>query len=146
MSLDLESRLALEDDEPTVVAFLADHGGRVFVQVGEPAERWLVLRPAREPGEEYAARLKWTRHPHEPPSVTFTAGVGGPVGVMSAWPQIPGYRAPNDICMPFTAEGYALHVDWKTGPDAWDPTGNTYLRVATQLQDDLDHRYQGRAR
>jgi hypothetical protein len=47
--------------------------------------------------------------------------------------------------MPFTAEGLALHPEWRTGPDAWTPTPNPYLRVVTQLQDDLDNRYAGRA-
>ncbi|MDQ6613306.1 MAG: hypothetical protein M3083_00685 [Actinomycetota bacterium] len=145
MSLDLESRLALEQDEPAVVEFLAHHGGRVFLQVGEPAVRWLAIRPATDPAQVYVARLTWLRHPHDPPSVTFTTGVGGEAGAVSAWPIIPGYRAPGDICMPFTAEGFGLHPDWRAGPDAWEPTGNPYLRVATQLQDDLDHRYQGRA-
>jgi hypothetical protein len=145
LTLDLESRLALEEDEPAVVAFLAQHGGRIFAQVEEPAVRWLTLRPASESEQIYVARLTWTRHPHDPPSVTFTVGVGGDSGVVAAWPRVAGYRAPNDICMPFTAEGFALHVEWNTGPDAWVPNGNTYLRVATQLQDDLDHRYQGRA-
>ncbi len=145
MTLDLESRLALEEHEPAVVAFLAEHGGRIFAQAGELAVRWLVLRPVTDLNQEYTARLTWVRHPHDAPSVTFTLGVGGSVGVTGAWPLIPGYRAPNDICMPFTSEGFSIHPEWRTGPDAWIPTGNPYLRIATQLQNDLDHRYQGRA-
>ena len=77
--------------------------------------------------------------------MTFLNGPRGTAGVAHAWPMIPGYRAPNDICMPFTAEGYVTHPEWRLGPHAWAATGNPFLRVVQQLQDDLDYRYQGRA-
>ena len=58
---------------------------------------------------------------------------------------VPGYRAPGDICQPFTAEGFALHPDWASGPEAWSAEGNPFLRVVAQLQNDLYFRCQGRA-
>ncbi len=145
MSLDVESRLALIEDEAAVLDFLALHGGMVVTDPGDEAIRWVTLHPRATPAETYFVRLRWMSYPHAAPSVLFTTAVGGQTGVTSAWPQIPGYRPPNDICMPFTAEGLALHSEWNTGPDAWTPALNPYLRVITQLQDDLDNRYAGRA-
>jgi hypothetical protein len=145
VSLDLESRLALDEDEAAVTSFLAGHGGAVTPDPTHPATRWVTLQPRSTPTETYVVRLHWSTYPHAAPSVQFAAAVGGPTGVSSAWPQIPGYRPPNDICMPFTAEGLALHPEWISGPEAWTATPNPYLRVVTQLQDDLDHRYGGRA-
>lgn len=144
MPLDLESRLALDEDQHAVVAFLAERAGEAIIDPADDATRWVILHPSIQRAERYVARLVWTVYPHRPPSVLFVTDVGGQLGVASAWPLIPGYRAPNDICMPFTSEGYGLHAEWATGPDAWQIAPNPYLRVVTQLQDDLDHRYQGR--
>ena len=104
MSLDVESRLALARDEPAVVEFLNEHGGSVEAD-SDDAVRWVTLHPVREPGQNYVARIVWSSYPHKEPSVLFADGVRGALGVASAWPNIRGYRAPNDICMPFTAEG-----------------------------------------
>lgn len=151
-SLDLESRLALAEDAAAIEAFLAPVAGRLHQQspgaagvIEDDGARWIELHPAADPEQTYVVRLIWQTYPHAAPSVTFVHQVGDCPGNMAAWPRIPGYRAPNDICMPFTAEGYALHVEWTTGPQAWDRTGNPFLRVVTQIQDDLDNRYQGRA-
>lgn len=58
----------------------------------------------------------WTRYPDDPPSILFADAIGGRLGITHAWPVSPGYRAPNDICKPLSAEGYALHPEWRTGP------------------------------
>jgi hypothetical protein len=151
-TLDLESRLALAEDAPAIESFLGPVAGRLHPQspgaagvIEDDGGRWLELHPAAHPEQTYVVRLTWKAYPHAAPSVTFVLEVGGSPGDMAAWPLIPGYRAPNDICMPFTAEGYAVHPEWTTGPQAWDSTGNPFLRVVTQIQDDLDNRYQGRA-
>jgi hypothetical protein len=92
------------------------------------------------------ARIAWTRYPQNAPSVKFADGVGGTLTVTKAWPVIAGYRPGNfDICKPLTAEGFALHAEWRTGPHAWSATGNPFLWVVSQLQDDMNHRYQGRS-
>ncbi len=145
MSLDVESRLTLARDEPAVVEFLSGYGANVQTDLDDDAVRWLTLHPKSQPGETYFARIAWSSYPHREPSVLFTDSVSGALGVPSAWPNIGGYRAPNDICMPFTAEGFNTHPEWRSGPQAWSPLGNPYLRVVAQLQDDFDHRYQGRA-
>jgi hypothetical protein len=145
MSLDVESRLALARDEPAVVEFLSELDANVQTDLDDDAVRWLTLHPRSSPSEIYIARIIWSVYPHREPSVLFTDSVRGALGVQSAWPNIAGYRAPNDICMPFTVEGFNTHNEWRSGPQAWSALGNPYLRAVVQLQDDFDHRYQGRA-
>lgn len=142
---DAETLINLSDDEAAVTAFLAEHDGRLVREADDPAICWLELRPAASPSERFYARLVWTRYPDDPPSILFADGVGGQLGVERAWPIAPGYRAPNDICKPLSAEGYALHPEWRTGSDAWPTEGNPFLWVAETLQYDLDNQYQGRA-
>ena len=110
----------------------------------DPSIYWLEMRPLSLPQERYYPRVAWRVYPHAAPSVLFADGLRGPLGVPRAWPRIPGYRAPNDICKPFTAEGFAIHPDWSTGPDAWPTDGNPFLWVVETLQYDLDNDYSGR--
>jgi hypothetical protein len=128
-----------------VKEFLEGHNGSVVADERDPAVYWITLHPQSDPEETYVARLVWTRYPHSAPSVLFASSVGGEVGQARYWPIVPGYRPPNDICMPFTAEGLGLHTEWSSGPQAWIVQGNPFVRVAQQLQDDLDNRYGGRA-
>lgn len=158
--MDLETIGALKDDEAEVHAFLAENGGvlqgdaEVAVasedtaehRPGVPGRYWLSMRPLSNPTERYYPCVTWTVYPHHPPSVKFAQGIGGSLTVTSAWPVIPGYRPTSfDICMPFTAEGSALHSEWARGPHAWRPTGNPFLSVVQQLQSDLNDRYGGRS-
>lgn len=143
---DLETLTNLEADEATVASFLEEHGGRLERDPDEKNVYWLTLRPRSEPDETYFVRVAWTSYPHEPPSVKFAAGVRGSLNVTSAWPVIPGYRPGSfDICKPFTAEGYGLHAEWRSGPEAWRSTGNPFLWIATMLQSDLNNSYGGRS-
>lgn len=146
--IDEESRLNLDDDRPAVEEFLAEFGEEL-VQRPEDVNigvYWIKLHPRSAPQETYVARVAWTRYPDAAPSVKFADAVGGSLGVVKAWPNCNGYRPGNfDICKPFTAEGFALHPEWRTGPHAWRTTGNPFLFVVAQIQDDLNHRYQGRA-
>lgn len=143
--IDEESRLNLEADEAAVREFLAEFGGELLRDTNDAGVYWLSLRPnAHE--EVYVARVAWTRYPQAAPSVKFADKINGSLSVTHAWPLISAYRAPSfDICKPFTAEGYALHAEWRTGPQAWPTAGNPFLWVASQLQDDMNHRYQGRS-
>lgn len=143
---DQESLLNLAADEVAVVAFLTDNGGRLTRDGGDAAAYWLRMRPVRAPTEIYYVRVAWSAYPHAAPSVKFADSVGGLLTVTSAWPVIPGYRpASFDICKPMTAEGYALHAEWRTGPDAWPTSGNPFLWVAEIVQYDLDNHYGGRS-
>lgn len=146
MSLDDESRLNLVEDEAAVHAFVAEHCGCLDRDPQESGTYWLTLRPRTEPNERYVVRVAWTTYPHEPPTVRFAPVIGGSLTSTAAWPTIPGYRpASFDICKPFTAEGFNLHPDWRSGPEAWRTTGNPFLHVATVIQYDLDNNYTGRS-
>jgi len=143
---DQETLLNLADDEVAVATFLADNGGHLTRDDADPAVYWLTLRPSSAPSETYYVRLAWTAYPHQPPSIKFADTIGGSVAATRAWPLIPGYRAPSfDICKPMSAEGYALHPEWRQGPDAWPTIGNPFVWVAEMLQFDLDNNYTGRA-
>jgi hypothetical protein len=143
---DYETLLNLADHEAAVVGFLTDRGGCLVRDQPDSATYWLAARPASAPQETYYVRVAWTAYPHQPPSIKFADAIGGSVTVTRAWPVIPGYRpASQDICKPMSAEGYALHPEWRSGPDAWPTKGNPFLWLAQTLQYDLDNHYTGRA-
>jgi hypothetical protein len=143
---DQESLLNLAADEVAVAAFLADNDGHLSRDATDAAVYWLRMRPVGAPAEIYYVRVAWSAYPHDAPSVKFAGSIGGLLTITRAWPMIPGYRPPSfDICKPMTVEGYALHPDWRTGPDAWPTTGNPFLWVIEILQYDLDNYYSGRA-
>ncbi len=143
---DLETLLNLAEDEVAVMAFVAGNGGHLERDKADAAMYWLTARPVRVPAEVYYVRLAWYAYPHRPPSVKFADASGGSLTVTRGWPLIPGYRAASfDICKPMTAEGFALHPDWQTGPDAWPVTGNPFLWVVEMIQFDLNNSYGGRA-
>ena len=138
--MDVESRLALADHEPAVIAFLEENEGALDRDGAVDGQYWLTLRPKSTPQERFYVCLAWSVYPHRPASVRFADAVGGAFGVPHAWPSIPNYRVPNDICKAFTAEGYAAHPEWR-----WSTDGNPFLWTVTVLQDDLDTKYTGRA-
>ncbi len=143
---DQETLLSLADDEVAVEAFLTGRGGHLALDAANPAIYWLTVRPCSAPLEAYNVRLAWTAYPHSAPSIRFADAPGGSVTVTGAWPVIAGYRAASfDICKPMSAEGYGLHPEWQSGPDAWPTTGNPFLWVAEMIQFDLDNSYAGRA-
>lgn len=143
--MDLESRLNLQADATAVAKLLEHHGGRLVADDADAGVHWLEMHPRCATSEIYVARVKWARYPDAPPSVKFATEVGGRIDVLTAWPVIPGYRPTAfDICMPFTAEGFAVHPDWAQTKEAWTGTGNPFLWVAETLQRDLNNRYQGR--
>jgi hypothetical protein len=140
----LETHLSLEADEEAVVDALSDYDGTLCRDTETPGLYWLVLKRSASPQETFYVRVAWSAYPSAPPSVLFVDGIRGPSNVPRAWPVVPGYRGPVDICQPFTAEGFALHPDWATGPNAWRMTGNPFLYVVNRLQFDLNNKYQGR--
>lgn len=144
--MDLESSLNLEADEPQVVDFVREHGGDIERDGQQAGVYWLTLHPRSSPNESYYVRLAWQSYPHAAPSVKFADGVRGGLHSTRAWPVIAGYRPGSyDICKPFTAEAFALHPEWRTGPDAWRSEGNPFLWVVGMLQHDVDNHYQGRS-
>lgn len=145
MSVDLESKLNLQADAEAVAVLLAQHGGRLHADADDPAVSWLEMIPAGDSDQIYIARLAWTSYPGAAPSVKFATAVGGRLDVTSAWPTVPGFRPTVfDICMPFTAEGFNVHPEWRTSAEAWQAAGNPFLFVTSTLQRLLDTRYTGR--
>jgi hypothetical protein len=143
--MDLESRLNLQADATAVAKLLDQHRGRLVADDAHAGVHWLEMHPRSAMSEIYVARVMWARYPDAPPSVKFATEVGGRIDGLTAWPVIPGYRPTAfDICMPFTAEGFAVHPDWAQTKEAWTGTGNPFLWVAETLQRDLNNRYQGR--
>ena len=144
--IDLETRLRLEADFPSVAEFLAENDGAAEADMVEPGVYWLTMRPRTVPQERYYVRVAWERYPGAPPSVRFAMAIGGDLNVTSAWPLVPNYRPSSfDICMPFTKEGFALHAEWAGGREAWPTVGNPFLWVVDLMQDHLDRLYQGRS-
>jgi hypothetical protein len=143
---ELETKLALEQDEAAVRELVAERGAALKRDPSEAGIYWLTLHPAKEPDEEFVVRIAWSAYPHQPPSVKFADTIGGSLELSSAWPMIPGYRpGEHDICQPFTAEAFKVHPDWAQGPDAWTGTGNPFLWVVDRLLGDMVERYQGRS-
>lgn len=145
MSLDLESKLSLEADEGAVAAFLREHGGRLRRDESEAAIYWATMVPASDPTESYLARLLWSSYPGAAPSVKFATSIGGSLEDSTAWPVVAGFRPQSrDICMPITAEGFALHPDWTQTAEAWRSSGNPFLYVVSALQQRMNNQYGGR--
>lgn len=143
---DLETRLALEQDEPSARRAAAQYGATLQPDAEAPTVFWLTMSPAAEPAERFFARIAWSSYPDEPPSIKFADAVAGRLDLSRSWPVIPGYRpGERDICQPFTAEGHAIHPNWSSGPEAWRATGNPFLWVVLQMLHDIADRYKGRS-
>ena len=135
--MDNESRLRLQTHEPAVRAFLAETGGELLHRDHYPdGFYWVTIAP-RSGAAPFIARVVWTVYPDQPPSVLFATAIGGPVDA-AGWPDAPGYRRGADICKPFTAEGQAVHPEWRNGIHAWRGEGNAFLHVVETMQGDID--------
>lgn len=141
------SALNLDDDLEEVLT--TTDAARWTIQRAAPLEVWATLSPAGHSRETYQARLLWSIYPDEPPSLKFRDPVTGSLTQSSAWPRLPGLRPGSlDACVNWTAEGLALHPEWRR--DAryrWDGHGNALLKVLRILQEQLDDPslYQGRS-
>jgi hypothetical protein len=143
---DLETKLALEQDETAVLELVEERRARIEPDGSEPGVYWLTISPPKNPEEEFFVRIAWSDYPQRPPSVKFADAVGGRLDLSSSWPLIPGYRpGDHDICQPFTAEGFKVHPEWESGAETWTGTGNPFLWVVGILLGDMVERYQGRS-
>ena len=147
--MDYESQLRLERDAAVVRATLEAAGGQLVHRVADPDDPdapiddptglyWAVIQPTEPDTKPFIARVLWTVYPDQPPSLLFATEIGGPTNLPSAWPAATGYRAPSDICKPFTAEGQGLHSEWAAGAQAWRSDGNPFLYVIENVQDDIN--------
>lgn len=130
--MDLESRLRLAADIEAVRAFAATAGGHLLSRAEDPVGLyWLVLSHG---DVQFIARIAWRTYPGAPPSVLFATEVGGATSDPRGWPSAVGFRPPNDICKPFTAEGHALHPEWAP---TWRRGGNPFLWVVETIHGDI---------
>lgn len=137
--MDYESQLRLERDAVAVRVALEAAGGQLIHRDDEPTGLyWALIQPSTADNAPFIARILWSVYPDRPPSLLFANEVGGATEIMSAWPAAPGYRAPADVCKPFTAEGLALHIEWGNGPNVWRSEGNPFLYVVETVQGDID--------
>lgn len=144
--MDVESELRLGRDAVAVRAFLEATGGALVRRDDDiPGLYWAVLQPADRKQASFIARLLWTIYPDRQPSLLFANEIGGPTNDPRGWPAASGYRAPNDVCKPFTAEGVTLHPDWAAGVHAWRSDGNPFLYVVETVQGDIDRAAGARA-
>jgi hypothetical protein len=144
VTLDLESALSLKADAEAVAEFVSEHGGRLELDEDESIY-WLVLVPACDRNESYVARLVWSVYAGAPPSIKFASAVGGSIEDPRSWPRVQGFRPESrDICMPISAEGFALHPEWAKSAEAWKADGNPFLYVVATLQHLMNTRYSGR--
>lgn len=108
-------------------------------------EVFATMSSRRAPQEQFFVRLLWSEYPGLP-SLKFRDPGTGRLDIPRAWPQCPGFRPTSlDACVSWTAEGHALHPEWRNAPATrFDCTGNTLFRVLCILQDTLDFSFEGR--
>lgn len=110
-----------------------------------PLGLFAVMHPISSPDEFYKARIRWTDY-FGPFSLKFINMMNGTDSDPIAWPKCFGFRPKSqDACLPWTAEGHALHPEWKNSttqrfPNVDAPMQHALLRV----QFALDTSYQGR--
>lgn len=110
-----------------------------------PLGLFAIMHPISNPSELYKARFRWIDY-FSPFSLKFINMTNGAETDPTAWPIFFGSR-PSALlaCLPITAEGHALHPDWKNSvaqsfPIVEVPMQHALLR--TQLL--LDNSYEGR--
>jgi hypothetical protein len=121
------SRWKLERDRSCPLGLLAD------------------MHPRSKPTELYRARVRWADY-FGPFSLKFIALSTGSETDPTAWPRCFGFRpASVDACLPWTAEGHALHPDWKNSRSQRFPKVEAPMQFALlQVQYSLDNTYEGR--
>jgi hypothetical protein len=138
------SKLNLKDDFDEATGVPDAHRWRL--ELPGDLEVLVTLSPVTAPQEEFQARLLWNRYPDEAPSLKFRDRASGRIDSPQAWPLGRGFRPQSlDACVNWCAEGFGLHPEWKNDPRwYWNSNGNPLLWVIRQLQEELDHYYQGR--
>lgn len=102
-----------------------------------------VMHPLSKPQELFKCRLRWSDY-FKPVSLKFIDMATGADTNPRAWPQCFGFRPGSlDACLPWTAEGHALHPEWSSSgafPKVQAPLQFALLNVQTSL----DNSYTGR--
>jgi len=110
-----------------------------------PLGLFAVMHPISKPTELFKAHLRWNIL-LAPPSLKFVDMATGTESVPSAWPQCFGFRPSSlDACLPWTAEGHALHPEWAASSKNSFPKLDAPLQHALlNVQNSLDKSYTGR--
>lgn len=110
-----------------------------------PLGLFVTTHPRTEPARLYRARFRWSDL-YKAPSLKFIDLQTGSDGVPEAWPRCHGFRPGSlDACLPWTAEGHALHPDWATsGTNAFPKVDAPVQFALMMLQVTLDTTFQGR--
>ena len=119
---------------------------RLKVEKTAELEVTVCLASSKAPAEEFIARLRWVKYPDGLPSVKFLDAVGGSDTNKSAWPTGRGMRPDSlDTCMHWTAEGHALHPEWRHARGyGLNVEGNVVEQALVFLQQWFDIEYTGR--
>ena len=140
-----EARLALAEDIVEVRDSAGDRGWTIVSHEGLVVT---VDLTSRIDSQTYRLRLACDGYPDSAPSVKPIDPETGRSDTVRAWPACDGFRPVGDICMPLTAEGFALHPEWTNDPALrWISSGNPLLRVLEEFQAHIDNpaKYRGRA-
>ena len=104
-----------------------------------------VMHPLGKPEELFKARLRWIDL-MKAPSLKFIDIATGSDNAPAAWPKCFGFRPGSlDACLPWTAEGQTLHLEWAQSAANAFPNVDAPVQFALlNVQLSLDHSYQGR--
>jgi hypothetical protein len=110
-----------------------------------PLGIFLTLHPVNHPKELFRARIRWSNY-FEAPSLKFVNLGNGSIADPQAWPLCFGFRPGSmDACLPWTAEGQALHPEWRNSSNQSFPTVEAPMQYALlRVQSALDISYQKR--
>jgi hypothetical protein len=122
---------------------LAPDKDRWEIESGTDLEIFVTAFPKSVPEEKFQARFAWMMYPAEPPSFKFRDPLTKRLDLLSAWPEVHGYRPGNyDACVNWSAEGFVAHPEWKNDENIrWTPSGNVLLKVIRLFQKDLDEKF-----
>ncbi|HWT19227.1 MAG TPA: hypothetical protein VN280_09955 [Variovorax sp.] len=110
-----------------------------------PLGVFAVMHPLSKPEELFKARLRWNDL-MKAPSLKFIDMTTGADNNPAAWPRCFGFRPGSlDACLPWTAEGHALHGEWAHSAANAFPKVEAPLQYALlHVQSSLDNSFQGR--
>ena len=105
----------------------------------------VVLHSSKAPDDLYKALISWTDY-FRPFSLKFLNMATGSDTDPTAWPVFFGSRPQAFVCcVPYTAEGHVLHLDWATLPQGrFEPPEMPLQFALLTLQRELDSTYEGR--
>lgn len=144
MATDFELAL-FEQQLFEVLELPAAHRWTLERDTSVPLGVFVVMHPRSHPEELFKARLRWTDL-LKPPSLKFIDMAMGVETSSAAWPRCFGFRPSSlDACLPWTAEGHALHPEWAgSAANAYPRVGAPVQFALLNVQASLDNTYAGR--